>query len=60
MEIALDGTYEPYPTRFPPHLNGFVLIDTKIWWASGLHGNSPLAPSLPYTVVALEDFHIIS
>jgi hypothetical protein len=22
---------------------GFVLIHTRIWWASGLHGNLPLA-----------------
>ena len=36
------GTYKPYPTRFPLYLNKFVLIHTRIRWASGLHGNSPL------------------
>ena len=35
------GTYKPYPMRFPLHLSGHVLIDTRIWWVSGVHGNSP-------------------
>ena len=30
------------PTTFPLHLDGFVLIHTRICWASNLHGNSPL------------------
>ena len=34
--------YEPYPTKFPLHLNGFTLIHTRIWRVCGLHGNSPL------------------
>ena len=34
------GTYRPYPASFPLHLDGFVLIYTRIWWASGLHRNS--------------------
>ena len=36
----LVDTYEPYPTRLPLHLNKFVLIHTKIWWVSNIHGNS--------------------
>ena len=28
--------------KFHVHLGGFVLIYTRIWWASNLHGNSPL------------------
>ena len=30
------------PVRFPLHLGGFVLIQFRIWWASGLQGNAPL------------------
>ena len=41
-EELLVGTYESHPTRFPLHLDEFVLIHTRIWWVSGLHGNSPL------------------
>ena len=37
----LVGTYKPYPTRLILHLGRCVLIHTKIWWASGQHGNSP-------------------
>ena len=36
------GMYKPYPTRSPLHLGGFVLIHTRTWWASGLHGNTPV------------------
>ena len=42
-------TYEPYPIRFPLHLDRFVLTHTKIWWANGLHGSSPQAPTLATT-----------
>ena len=38
----LVGTYEPYSTIFPLHLGEFVLIYSRIWWASGLPGNLPL------------------
>ena len=38
----LVGTNKPYPTRFPLHLGGFVLIHIRIWWVSGLLGNPPL------------------
>jgi hypothetical protein len=42
MRVASDID-KPYPTKFHLHLNKFVLIPTRIWWASNLHGNSPLA-----------------
>ena len=41
--LSAVGTNEPYPTRFPLHLDGFVIIHTKIWWVSSLHRNTPLA-----------------
>ena len=37
----LGGTRKPYPTRLPLHLGGFVLIHTRVSWASNPHGNSP-------------------
>ena len=37
------GMYKPHPTRFHLHLNEFVLIPTRIWWTSSLHGNSPFS-----------------
>jgi hypothetical protein len=40
--FSVVGTYEPYPTIFPLHLGGFVIMHTKICRARGLHGNSPL------------------
>jgi hypothetical protein len=50
MEIdTIVGTYEPYTTRFPLHLGGFVLIHTNIRWMSGLHENfmSPMKKIAP-------------
>jgi hypothetical protein len=38
--FSVVGTCEPYPTGFPLHLGGFVLINTRIWQARGLHENS--------------------
>lgn len=29
------GTYKPCSHQFPLHLDGFVLIHTRVWWASG-------------------------
>jgi hypothetical protein len=43
----LVGTYVSYPSIFPLHLGGFVPICTRMWWATSLHGNSPLAPTPP-------------
>jgi hypothetical protein len=43
--FSVVGTYKPYPTRFPLHLDGFVLIHTRILWVSK-HGNSSLAITL--------------
>jgi hypothetical protein len=43
--LVVVGTYELYPTRIPLHLSGCVLIHIRIWWASGLHGNSPNKPT---------------
>jgi hypothetical protein len=40
--FSVDDTHEPYPTRSPLHSDGCVVIHTRIWWASGLHENSPL------------------
>ena len=37
----LVGTYESYPIIFYIHLDGFVLVYTRIWWASNLHENYP-------------------
>ena len=35
MGIAtIVGTCKPYPARFPLHMGGFVLIHTRIQWAS--------------------------
>ena len=48
------GTYEPHPTIFSLHLGKLVLIYTRIWWVSGLHGNSlnalraQLTPTISY------------
>ena len=28
-----------FTTRFPIHAGMFLLIRTRIWWVSGLHGN---------------------
>ena len=32
-----------HPTKFSLRLGKFVFIHTRIWWASGLHGNSPMS-----------------
>ena len=42
--FSVVGTYKPCPTSCPLHLCGFVLIHTRSWRASGLHGNSPSVP----------------
>ena len=41
MGVTIVGTYESYHTKLPLHLGGCIHIHTRIWWASGLHGNSP-------------------
>ena len=37
----LVGTYGIYSTIFPLHLGMFVFIHIRIWWVSGMNGNSP-------------------
>ena len=40
--FSVVGTYEPYPSKAPLQLGGFLPIHIRIWSVSGLHGNSPL------------------
>ena len=40
--FSVVGTYEPYCTIFPLHLDDFFLIHTRIWWANNLRRNPPL------------------
>ena len=42
MIFSVVGTYEPYLTKISLHFTVFVLIYTRIWWTSNLHGNSPV------------------
>ena len=35
-----------YPTKVPLQLSMFIRIPTRIWWASGLHGNSRCKPQI--------------
>ena len=40
--FSVVGTHEPYPSKAPLQLCGFLPIHIRIWSVSSLHGNSPL------------------
>ena len=51
MGIASWGRDKPNPIRFHVHLGSFIVIHTRIWRASGLHGIHPRG-EFPCTLLA--------